>query len=186
VSHPKLENAIGLLFAYDSGQGDHLRSFGVRTEGISERCVVADTFIPIYPDTLPTVPKPSRASRTASLVFSNLPASQSAITRFFAKPLYGLKPVPGVRIPPSPPDSVCCSAVESWRHTQQRDFNHFQPNSTKSAGQLLAWPSRSAENRCPLNIQARLSLAGRRQISTLVAGDPLALFLILRSGLASC
>jgi hypothetical protein len=27
------------------------------------------------------VPKPSRASRTASLVFSDLPASQSAITR---------------------------------------------------------------------------------------------------------
>jgi len=39
------------------------------------------TFIPIYPNTLPTVPKPSRASRTASLVVSNLPASQSAITR---------------------------------------------------------------------------------------------------------
>jgi|SRR5271155_1875681 len=38
-------------------------------------------FIPIYPNKLPTVPKPSRASRIASLVFSNLPASQSAITR---------------------------------------------------------------------------------------------------------
>jgi hypothetical protein len=37
--------------------------------------------IPIYPNRLPTVPKPSRASQTASLVFSNLPASQSAITR---------------------------------------------------------------------------------------------------------
>src|SRR5256885_12525300 len=102
--------------------------------------------------------------------------------RRFAKPLYALKRVPGVRIPPSPPDSVSYSDVESWRHTQQRDFNRFQPNSTKSGGQLLGWPSRSAENRCPLNIQARLSLAGRRQISTLVAGDPLALFLILRSG----
>ena len=39
------------------------------------------SFIPIYPNTLPTVPKSSRASRMASLVFSNLPASQSAITR---------------------------------------------------------------------------------------------------------
>ena len=38
-------------------------------------------FIPIYPNTLPTLPKPSRASRTASLVVNNLPASQSAITR---------------------------------------------------------------------------------------------------------
>src|SRR5207249_10760341 len=41
----------------------------------------AIAFIPIYPNSLPTVPKPSRVSRTASLVFRNLPASQSAITR---------------------------------------------------------------------------------------------------------
>src|SRR5260370_35312323 len=41
----------------------------------------AIAFIPIYPNKLPNVPKPSRASRTAPLVFSNLPASQSAITR---------------------------------------------------------------------------------------------------------
>jgi len=61
--------------------GDHLRSFGVRTEGSSGRRVVADAFIPIYPNTLPTVPKPSKASRTASLVVNNLEASQSAITR---------------------------------------------------------------------------------------------------------
>jgi hypothetical protein len=39
------------------------------------------SFIPFYPNNLPTVPKPSRASRTASLVFSDLPASQHAITR---------------------------------------------------------------------------------------------------------
>jgi hypothetical protein len=38
-------------------------------------------FIPIYPNTLPTEPKPSKGSRTPSLVFSNLPASQRAITR---------------------------------------------------------------------------------------------------------
>ena len=38
-------------------------------------------FIPIYPNRLPSVPKPSKPSRTASLVFSNLPASQYAITR---------------------------------------------------------------------------------------------------------
>ena len=38
-------------------------------------------FIPIYPNTLPTVPKLSRASRTAPLVVNNLEASQSAITR---------------------------------------------------------------------------------------------------------
>jgi hypothetical protein len=50
-------------------------------QGSSERCVVADAFIPIYPNTLPTVPKPSKASRTASLVVNNLEASQSAITR---------------------------------------------------------------------------------------------------------
>jgi hypothetical protein len=38
-------------------------------------------FIPIYPNKLPTVPKRSKASRTASLVFKDLPASQGAITR---------------------------------------------------------------------------------------------------------
>src|SRR6266849_2063061 len=31
---------------------------------------------------------------------------QSGRMRRFAKPLYGLKPVPGVRIPPSPPDPL--------------------------------------------------------------------------------
>jgi hypothetical protein len=31
-------------------------------------------FVPIYPNNLPTVPKPSKGSRTPSLVFSNLPA----------------------------------------------------------------------------------------------------------------
>ena len=46
----------------------------------SERRVVADAFMPIYPNALQTVPKPSRASRTASLVLNNLEASQSAIT----------------------------------------------------------------------------------------------------------
>jgi hypothetical protein len=40
-----------------------------------------EAFIPIYPNTLPTVPKPSRAGRMVSLVFRNLPASQSATTR---------------------------------------------------------------------------------------------------------
>jgi hypothetical protein len=39
------------------------------------------SFIPIYPDTLPTVPKLSKSSRAASLVFIDLPASQGAITR---------------------------------------------------------------------------------------------------------
>jgi len=43
-------------------------------------------FIPIYPNTLPTVPKPSRARRNHPF--------------FFAKPLYALKRVPGVRTPP--------------------------------------------------------------------------------------
>jgi len=47
---------------------------GPRSQGVT-------AFIPIYPNKLPTVPKPSRGSRTASLVFSNLPASQSTITR---------------------------------------------------------------------------------------------------------
>jgi hypothetical protein len=45
------------------------------------RSFASNGLIPIYPNTLPTVPKPSRASRTASLVVNNLPASQSAITR---------------------------------------------------------------------------------------------------------
>ena len=40
-----------------------------------------EAFIPIYPNALPTVPKPSRAGRMVSLVFRNLPASQSATTR---------------------------------------------------------------------------------------------------------
>ena len=39
------------------------------------------SFIPIYPNTLPTVPKPPGGSRAASLVFKHLPASQGAITR---------------------------------------------------------------------------------------------------------
>ena len=38
-------------------------------------------FIPIYPNRRPTVPKPSRGGRTASLVFIDLPASQGATTR---------------------------------------------------------------------------------------------------------
>jgi hypothetical protein len=38
----------------------------------------------LYPNTLPIVAKPSRASRTASLV-SELPASQSAITRLLIR-----------------------------------------------------------------------------------------------------
>ena len=42
---------------------------------------VAKSFIPIYPNTLPTVPKPPRFSRTASIVLNSLEASQSAITR---------------------------------------------------------------------------------------------------------
>jgi hypothetical protein len=46
-----------------------------------QRLKVVKTFIPIYPNTLPTLPKPSRANRMASLVVSNLEASQSAITR---------------------------------------------------------------------------------------------------------
>src|SRR5258707_14671929 len=46
-----------------------VRSFGSACGAIA--------FIPIYPNNLPTVPKPSRVSRTASLVFSNLPASQT-------------------------------------------------------------------------------------------------------------
>jgi hypothetical protein len=57
----------------------------VRTFGDFLQAVVFQShvkaFIPIYPNTLPTVPKPSRAGRTASLVFRNLPASRSAITR---------------------------------------------------------------------------------------------------------
>ena len=49
---------------------------------------IAYVLIPIYPNNFPTVPKPARASRTASLVFRDLPASQGAITRF-AKPFRG-------------------------------------------------------------------------------------------------
>src|SRR5215469_3118616 len=41
---------------------------------------VSKAFIPIYPNRLPTVPKPSRSRRTASLAFNHLPASRSAIT----------------------------------------------------------------------------------------------------------
>jgi hypothetical protein len=48
--------------------------------------VVADAFIPLYPNTLPAVPKPPGASRTASLFFKNLRASQSATTRLLNQP----------------------------------------------------------------------------------------------------
>ena len=44
-------------------------------------------FIPIYPNRLPNVPKPPNASRTSSLVFKNLPASQG--NHPFAKPFGG-------------------------------------------------------------------------------------------------
>jgi hypothetical protein len=59
-------------------RGQKNRSGAEKEDGAAE---FAKFFIPIYPNDLPTVPKPSRVSRTASLVFSNLPASQSAITR---------------------------------------------------------------------------------------------------------
>src|SRR5579859_4645845 len=49
-------------------------------------------FIPVYSNKLPTVPKPSRVSRTVSIVFSNFPASQT-------QSLVLLNRVPGVRIP---------------------------------------------------------------------------------------
>jgi hypothetical protein len=63
-----------------------------RYQEVRERCFatsllptrfrpLVSSFIPIYPITLVTVPKPSRAGRTLPLVFSDLPASQSAITR---------------------------------------------------------------------------------------------------------
>src|SRR5437016_9155855 len=42
---------------------------------------VAKALIPIYPNKLPNVPKPSRASRAVPLVFNYIPASQGAITR---------------------------------------------------------------------------------------------------------
>jgi hypothetical protein len=65
----------------------------------SERRVVADAFIPIYPNALPTVPKPSRSSRTASLVVNNLAAIQSAINRLLNR--FGVPKTPTrVRIPP--------------------------------------------------------------------------------------
>jgi hypothetical protein len=63
---------------------------------------VAKSFIPIYPNTLPTVPKPPRFSRTASIVLNSLEASQSAITRLLNR--FGVPKTPTrVRIPPSPP-----------------------------------------------------------------------------------
>ena len=48
-----------------------------RTTCDRRRIWCTKAFIPTYPKTLPTVPKPPRASRTASLVFINLPASQT-------------------------------------------------------------------------------------------------------------
>jgi hypothetical protein len=48
-------------------------SVGLEGRGVESRKIL----IPIYPNTLPTVPKPPRASRTASLVFINLSASQT-------------------------------------------------------------------------------------------------------------
>jgi hypothetical protein len=80
----------------------NVRPLSVARGTSSERRVVADAFIPIYPNALPAVPKPSRSSRTASLVVNNLEAIQSAITRLlnrFAVP----KTPTRVRIPPSPP-----------------------------------------------------------------------------------
>src|SRR6266576_2175230 len=71
-----------------------VRSFGSACGAIA--------FIPIYPNNLPTVPKPSRVSRTASLVFSNLPASQSAITRLLNR-FGGQNLQRGFESPPSPP-----------------------------------------------------------------------------------
>ena len=53
----------------------------VRDQEVGGLAFSNSSFIPIYPNALPTVPKSSRASRTASLVFNELPASQGTITR---------------------------------------------------------------------------------------------------------
>src|SRR6266851_1074954 len=56
----------------------------VATLLLSFRRTISDeltTFIPIYPNRLPTVPKPPTTSRTPPLVLNNLLASQGAITR---------------------------------------------------------------------------------------------------------
>jgi hypothetical protein len=42
--------------------------------------------------------------------------------RRFAKPLYELKLVPGVRIPPSPPDSCNCIKHRGLLASQQQNF----------------------------------------------------------------
>jgi len=57
--------------------------YGRRTEAVSAnlRNRNVKVFIPIYPNTLPTVPKRSRASRTLSSVIINLGRSRSATTR---------------------------------------------------------------------------------------------------------
>ena len=57
------------------------RESRVRVKSVFGVRFAVNGVIPIYPNKLPTVPKPSRGSRAASLVFSNLPANQGAITR---------------------------------------------------------------------------------------------------------
>jgi len=60
------------------GTGQNFRKQRLRISG-TQRMHASSKIL--YPNKLPTVPKPPRASRTASLVFSDLPASQGAITR---------------------------------------------------------------------------------------------------------
>src|SRR5271168_1313731 len=50
---------------------------------------------------------------------------QSGRMRRFAKPLYGLTPVPRVRIPPSPPDSLSCRESPSQLPTQFANSAHY-------------------------------------------------------------
>ncbi len=49
--------------------------------GVTEPASVHGSFMPIYPNALNFLPKPSRASRAVPLILNNLEPSRSAITR---------------------------------------------------------------------------------------------------------
>src|SRR5580704_8875619 len=62
---------------------------------------------------------------------------QSGRMRRFAKPLYGLTPVPRVRIPPSPPYSLNCRKNRLFYIRNTRQLPVFRD---------YAWTNRTAEN----------------------------------------
>src|SRR5260370_38669290 len=82
---------------HEARRRDRRRLSVTKTNTASVEGVI--TFIPVYPNGLEFVPKPSRTSRTPPSVIISLERSRSATTRLET---VRLEMVSGVRIPPPP------------------------------------------------------------------------------------